>query len=71
MNPMLAQRTTNSWYGFQLFWWEIVEILVCWRAWVNLIRNAIEAGHEHSGESEIRICHWIREANLDTLCFRA
>ena len=48
-----------------LFRRQVVEVFVGRVAGVNLVVDAVQAGHQHRGESEIRIARGVGEANLD------
>jgi hypothetical protein len=65
-----AERTANRRDRLQLFLRQILEILVHCRARIELVLNAVETGHQHRGESEIRISHRIGETHLNPLGLR-
>ena len=49
---------------------QVVEILVHRRAGIDLVVDAVEAGHQHRGEGEIGIGHRVGEADFDALGLR-
>ena len=66
----LAQAAAHRRDLLQLFLRQIVEILVHRRTRIDLVLDAVEAGHQHRGEGEIGIGHRIGEADFDALGLR-
>ncbi|MEY3839648.1 MAG: hypothetical protein RIR08_381, partial [Pseudomonadota bacterium] len=54
----------------RFFGLEIVQIFVRRVARVDLVLDAVEAGHHHRRECEVRIRGRIREAHFDATCLR-
>ena len=50
---------------------QVVDVLVERLARVDLVLDAVEPGHQHGGEREVRIAGRIRAAELDALGLRA
>ena len=66
----LTQRAADRRNALQLFRRQVVEVLVHGVARMDLVLDAIEAGHEHRRESEVGVRTRIREADLDALGLR-
>jgi hypothetical protein len=49
----------------QLLRRERVDVLVERIAWIDAVLDAVEAGHHHRGEREVRVARRVGEANLD------
>jgi hypothetical protein len=61
----LIQRIADLRDGLLLFRRQVVEVLVHGIARVDLVLDAVEAGHHHGRERQVRVAHGVREANLD------
>jgi hypothetical protein len=55
--------------GLLLFRRQVVEILVHGIARVDLVLDAVEAGHHHRRERQVGVAHAVREAHLDAGAF--
>ncbi|MNC91223.1 hypothetical protein D3C83_74410 [compost metagenome] len=49
---------------------QVVEVLVDRVTGMDLVLNAVETGHQHRGEAEIRIAHRVRKAHFDAAPLR-
>ena len=70
LSERLAQRAAHRRDLLQLRRRQIVEILVDGFARIELVLDAVEAGHQHRREGEIRIGERIGETDLDALGLR-
>src|SRR5437868_9512288 len=59
----------HGWDLRQLLRPEIVDVLIERLAWINLVLDAVQAGHHHGGERHVRVAARIGWTELDTLCF--
>src|ERR671911_2511157 len=50
---------------------QLVQVLIDRRRWLELALDAIQSGHEQSGEREIRVRGWIRSPELNPASLRA
>ncbi len=66
----LAKRAANRRDFFQLLRRQIVKVLIDGFARIQLVLDAIETGHQHRREREIRIGKRIGETHFDALGFR-
>ena len=64
------QRGAHGRDQFVFFRWQVVQVLVCSIAWVDLVLDTIQTGHQQGGEAQIRVSQRVREACLDTAAFR-
>ncbi len=62
---------THCWNVLRFLGLEVVEVLVRRIAGVDLVLNAVESGHHHGGEREVRIRARIGETHFDTPRLRA
>src|SRR5208283_806837 len=67
----LAQRARGAPDLLGFLGLEVVQVLVDRIAWVDLVLDAIQSGHEHGGEGEVGVAGRIRAAELDPLRLRA
>src|SRR6185295_6943661 len=54
----------------RLFRLEVIQVLVRGVAGMDLVLDAVEAGHHHGGERKVRIVARVREAHFDTARLR-
>ena len=66
----LAQRAADRRDLLQLLRRQVVEVLVHRLAGMDLVLDAVEAGHQHRGEGEVGVRARIGEADLDALGLR-
>src|ERR1044072_4463559 len=66
----LAQRAAHRRNLLELLRRQVVEVLVHRGARVELVLDAVETGHQHRGEAEIRVGERVGEAHFDPLCLR-
>ncbi len=66
----LVQRSGRRFHRLRLGGRQVIKILVDRAAWIDTVRNAVEAGHQHRGEGQIGIARRIRRTKLNALCPR-
>ncbi|EAT07975.1 hypothetical protein SKA58_08424 [Sphingomonas sp. SKA58] len=67
----LAQRCADGWHLAQLFWRQVIEILVHRGARMEFVLDTVEARHQQRGVAQIRVRHRVGEAELHALSLGA
>src|SRR5471032_631827 len=65
------QAAAHLWDLFGLFRRQVVQVFVGGVAWVDLVLDTVQAGHDQGSEGQVRVGCWIREACFDTASARA
>ena len=67
----LVERSRNLRNLRELLGREVVEVFVDRRRWLDAVLDAVESGHQHRGEREVRVARWVGATELEPLRLRA